>query len=239
MQAQTLDDLQSVLINFTRLLKKQPQSFLYQRENEIDPAQIDLSYTPVVARKVLKKIVRGDLCTLCENRISYKPNQFKKSNGKLPYLIILQNNFLAKKNQYFQDRAADLMFRKIISATLKNDCDQFVIHELLRCHFPSEAKNLDQPIQNCLTHIHEEIKQYNIKGILIMGGSAPLLFPNKQKLQNLIGNVFEFCKLPTVISPGPQRLTYMQQKGFADNKILEEKRKIFSNVNLFFKEVMT
>ncbi len=228
-----------ILKDFQYLIKRRQSKLLWRRDSELEPELYDLSFQPALKSSTVERVFQSDLCTRCQRRISYKKEQFTEEVPSLPYMILVQNTFIGEESGYYQDPAVDEMFRKIISSVLKHSVEEFLVREVLRCHFGAEEASDQRWVANCKSHIEDDIQKFNLKGILIIGQAAPLLFPEKEELKNLIGQVNQFMGIPMVVTPGPTRLVYMQRNNFSKDKIVTEKKKIFNAVQLFQNSVMT
>lgn len=228
-----------IIRDFGRLLSENPQALLYRRDGEPDPETIPLHFKPAVAEKTVEKMMDARSCTRCRERLSYKPGQFETTRPTLPYLILVHNRVLRKQEIFFQNSAENDLFEKIITGTTGHHPREFLIREALRCHFMTENKTPDpQWFRNCSDHLQADIVRHNIRGMLVMGEAATILVPEREKLLKLLGQVVEFAGIPTVFTPGPSRLVFLQQKNRPAEEILAEKKKIFAAVSLFKKEVM-
>lgn len=236
MKAAYQQNLKEVLSDLQTLLKK--KKFIFKRETEPDPFGIDLSFTVPVAGDSLDKLVKPGLCTLCDRRISYKHRQFANEAPQKPFLILKHNSFLGEHNRYYQDPAVNTMFEKMIQAGLESPPNAFLVREILRCHFGAE--DLMNPVwtEHCAYHILEDIKRHNLKGILLVGKAAALAYRDPKERAQKLKKVFEFHGSPAVLTPGPDSVVEMQQKGVPVEKINAQKRLIYESLVLFRKEVI-
>ena len=238
MNVEIYPKVRSLLEDFTFLLKNEKNRLLYKRRDDLDLDSYDFSFSPTIRTKTVKTLYESDLCTLCNRRISYKAHQFDEDYPQRPYLILLHNRFKRAQRRFYHEASHNAMFEKIISGTLGFSASELLVRETLRCHFGTEdIKNLEYT-KNCTSNIEKDIENFNLQGILIMGQAATLIFPDKSELAAKLGKVFEFLGLPTVVTPGPSRLIYMQENRFSAQKIREEKLKIFDAVKLFKTDVM-
>ncbi|MES0488649.1 MAG: uracil-DNA glycosylase family protein [Leptospirales bacterium] len=222
------------------LRQSDPDTLVWNRENEADPLAIDLSFAPPIAETTVETLYDPKVCVMCSRRIGYKPRQFDEELVKLPYLVLIHNSFILAKKQYYEMPSADKLFRKMISAGLGVPTESLLIREVLRCYFGKNDENDPANFSNCVQHIREDIDQYKLKGILILGQAAPVLFGrDKEALEKVTGKITTFEGLPTVVTSGPQRLVYMHSKRFEQAKIDDEKRRILSHLLLFRDEVMS
>jgi len=226
-----------ILNNFESLIQKK-KIFLWKKSHENPPESFDLSYSPVISAKTVERKVDKSACTLCEKRISYKKDQFKKQIPKLPYLFVVHNDFVGPQSQIYHQSEENSLFEKMISTTLKIKPSDVLIRELLRCHFSKEDIFTTQVIANCQNHIERDILDFKIKGMLIFGKAASLLYQDKSELSKKSENPFELFSVKTMICPGPNRLVYMREKKMPQEQIDAERRKIFDTLNRFKVEIM-
>ena len=224
----------------TWLTESDPNSLIWNRESEVDPLTIDLSFSPPIAEKTVETLYDPDVCALCSRRIGYKPRQFDTKPLALPYLVLIHNSFILATKQYFESPAADKLFRKMISAGLGVSTESLLIREVLRCYFGKPDEADPGNFTNCIKHIREDIDNYKLKGILILGQAAPILFGrSKEALEKVSGKITTFEGLPTIVTSGPQRLLYMQSKHFDQKTVDDEKRRILNHLLLFRDKVMS
>ena len=225
-----LGDLQFVL-------KNEYHNLIWKKQKEDSPFRHDLSFHPVIPEKTVEKVYDKSLCTKCAKRISYKEQQFSKNLPVLPYLFLVHNKIKAKKDTFYSDQETNLLFYKIIESVLEKKPEDFLIREIVRCHFDQNELSNGKWIENCLAHVYEDIKKYNIKGIMVIGDAVKVLFNINSNLKNKTGIVTELFSLPAVLSSGPGKIIYMQKNNFSQKEIKEEKLKIFNAFSLFKKEI--
>jgi hypothetical protein len=216
-----------------------PHKLLFHRSDEPEPLNIDLSFSPVISEKTVEEFIKQDVCTFCDRRISYKANQFSKPVIKLPYLVLIHNSFIMSDKQYYESAPVDKIFRNMIKGGLKCGENDVLIREILRCHFGAEDEKNPQCVQNCLQHLRKDIDRYQIKGILILGQAASLLYHNDAaKINKVTGQVIDFEGIPSMVCPGPNRIDFMIQKNMDPEKIKTEKLTIYNYLTKFRTEVM-
>ena len=220
-----------------RLIESDPSTLLWQREGEEDPFAVDLSFHPEISEKTVETFLQSDVCTLCERRISYKT--LIQNEPSLPYLILIHNSFVGDHGRFFEDSAVNDLFLRMIQAGLGADARQFRVREALRCFFGQKEESDPAHFVNCQKHLIDDLSRDNIRGILIIGQAAPIVFGNnKQKMEQAAGKVSEFFGLPAVVCPGPTRIKVMEERKMPLAQINDEKRKIINILSIFKKEVM-
>ncbi|RME92139.1 MAG: hypothetical protein D6767_03860, partial [Candidatus Hydrogenedentota bacterium] len=198
-------------------------------------------YTPAIAEKTVEKILQSKkttLCTLCERRISYKHKQFETLLIAEPYLLLKHNPFLSEHDRFYQDPMVNSLFTKMCHTVWGKNPKEFLVREVLRCHFGAEDVSNPAWIENCKTHIEADISQYKLKGIVLFGKAARILFPDNKVRSKYVGKVFSFCGLPTVLSPGADTIIDLQNAKAPPEKIKQVKKLAFDAMKLFEKEVM-
>jgi len=215
-----------------RILRRR-DFFLWRRDDEVEPQDLNLSFKPVVAEKVIHRAYDKNACVLCARRISYKKNQFGGSPPASPYLILIHNDFLGPRAGYFNKPEETALFEKMIEAVWKISPADLLVREILRCHFSAEDTLEPANLARCETHLRDDLNQLGIRGILLMGKAAALLYPKKEDLEAKQNLVFEWQGLPTMICSGPNRLQFMREKGMAKDQIDAERQKIFASLTMF------
>lgn len=204
--------------------------FLWRGENEPDPQQIPLSFRPVIAERVVERNLDRNACVACDRRISYKKDQFVPARPEVPYLILLHNDFLGPRAGFYNDPAENALFEKMFESVLGFHPKKALVRELLRCHFSKDDMETGRFVENCLQHVRHDLSHADIRGIIIVGRAATLLFPDKHKLAEKQNQVFEWQGIPTALCPGPNRLTYMRQKNYPAEQINAERQNIFDTL---------
>lgn len=229
--------LRDIVSDFTQLLREKSFPVL-RRENEPPVENFDSSFTPLISEKIVEQ-VSASVCTLCSRRISYKHGQFEmKKHPALPYLILLHNPFLSPTSGFFHDQEVNSLFRKMIETSLGSAPEKFLIREILRCHFSKEDQSDPDWVNKCSSHILTDIQEFKIRGILIVGQAAALLFPDKDELSKKSGKIISMHGLPALVMPGPNRLVFMREKNHPKDKIDAERKLLFNMLVLFKKEIM-
>jgi hypothetical protein len=213
-------------------------ALLWRRDPEPDPAEIPLSFKPVIAEKVVERALDKSACVLCDRRISYKKDQFNTVGPQQPYLFLVHNPFIGPKSAFYHNPAENALFEKMIEAVLGLHPREMLVREILRCHFSAEDVLQSEYIENCSKHLRAELAAHNIKGILLFGQAATLVFKDKQQLKARENLIFEWQGIPTMVCPGPNRLVYMREKNFDREQIDAERQNIFSILSKFRSEVM-
>lgn len=242
MNLQALPHFVQILEDSESLLQSSAASLIFQKANERKAESYNLSFRLPVPEKAVEKVVRSRLCTSCARRISYKPRQFESEKIRQPFLVLIHNNFIdvlqeGNKRKYYQDPLANDWFFKIFQGVFAASPEDFLVREILRCLFSREDMHNREWLNNCFLHIQEDILKYSLRGILILGEAAPLLF-SKEEAREKMASVFELVGKPTVISSGPSRLAFLQKKRVEPEEIRREKMRIFTALSVFKKEVM-
>lgn len=221
------------------LKNSDPHKLLFHRSDEPVPLEIDLSFSPIISEKTVEEFIKQDVCTFCDRRISYKTGQFSKPELKLPYMILIHNSFIMKEKQFYESPSIDKIFRNMIRGGLKCNESDILIRESLKCHFGGSDEKNPQYIVHCMQHIRKDIDRYKIKGILILGQAASLLYNNDiAKINKITGQIIEFEGVPAMVCPGPNRIDYMNQNNMDPEKIKSEKLSILNYLNKFRTEIM-
>lgn len=195
--------------------------------------RVDLSFRPVIAEKVIERTLDKNACTLCSRRISYKKEQFTASAPLKPYLILIHNNFLGPRAAFYNNTAENALFEKMIEAMLGFAPGEALVREILRCHFSADDTADPENAERCLLHVRKDIEAYGLRGILLVGQAASLIFRDKADLTQRQNQVFEWQGVRTMVCPGPNRLQFMREKNFAKDQIDAERQKIFETLKIF------
>ncbi|AFM13781.1 hypothetical protein Turpa_3142 [Turneriella parva DSM 21527] len=212
--------------------------FLWRGEHESEPEGVDFSFRPVVSEKLVERTLDKNACVLCTQRISYKRGQFSPQHPSQPYLMLVHNDFLGPRGGIYQNSEEDSLFGRMVERVLGFAPAEALVREVLRCHFAAEHLTNADLLQNCFSHLRADIEHYGIKGILLFGKAASLVFPDKAKLESMQGQVFEWQGVATTVCAGPGRLVYMREKGFAKEAIDAERQKIFAALTTFKEKII-
>jgi hypothetical protein len=221
------------ILSGTAQLIKSRNFFLWRREGEANPAEIPLAFKPVIAEKVIERTLDKNACVLCTRRISYKKDQFVPKKIRQPYLFLVHNDFLGPRAGFYNEAAENSLFEKMIEGVLGFHPRDVLVREILRCHFSTEETGEEAQLQNCELHIRHDIENHSLKGIILFGKAATLLFRDKTVLSAKQNQVFDWQGLPAIVCSGPNRLQYMREKNFAKDQIDAERQKIFETLRIF------
>jgi len=211
---------------------------LWQRSDEPDPLNISLSFRPVIAEKIVHQALDRNACVACERRISYKKDQFAPVTPVEPYLVLVHNDFLGPRAAYYNDPAENALFEKMFEGVLGFSPRAALVREILRCHFSKEDTGSEGYLANCMQHVRRDIEHAGVRGILLMGKAASFVFRDKAELAARQNKVFEWQNLPTMLCPGPNRLTYMREKNFPVEQINAERQNIFAVLTMFRDQII-
>ena len=212
--------------------------FLWKQETEGDPERADFSFRPVVSEKLVERTLDKNACVLCAQRISYKRGQFAELRPTRPYLMLVHNDFLGPRGGAYHNSEEDALFQRMVERVLGFSPAEAVVREVLRCHFAADGLNNADFLQNCFSHLRADIERYQIKGIILFGKAASLVFPDKAKLAELQGQVFEWQRIATTVCSGPGRLVFMREKGYEKEAIDAERQKIFAALTTFKNKII-
>lgn len=240
MQVELYPDLLKIIQDLKiSLFQQRGRPLLFKRNNEEDPLDIDLSFSPVISEKTVETFRDPDVCTLCSKRVGYKPDQFTTKAPHLPFLILIQNSFKLSRENYFENSEENQIFINMIKAGLNCHPGDLLVREILRCYFGKTDEKNHEFTENCLKHLREDIARFKIRGILILGQAASLLFDdNKEKIAGQTGKVIKIEGIPAIISPGPNRIRYMNENKFDPEKVKAEKVTILNYLKKFKSEIM-
>lgn len=212
--------------------------FLWKQDGEAPPESADFSFKPVVSEKLVERTLDKSACVLCAQRISYKRGQFAALNPTEPYLLVIHNDFLGPRGGSYQNSEEDALFHRMVERVLGFSPKVAVVRELLRCHFAADSLSNPELLQNCFSHLRSDIERFKVKGILLFGKAASLVFPEKSKLEEMQGQVFDWQGLPTTVCAGPGRLVFMREKGYTKDAIDAERQKIFAALKIFKEKII-
>lgn len=199
---------------------------------------LDLSFRPVIAERTIERTLDKNACTLCARRISYKKGQFTSQAPLRPYLILIHNNFLGPRAGFYNNSDENRLFEKMIESVLGFAADAVLVREILRCHFSADDTTDAENTERCQVHLRKDIEAFGIRGILLVGQAASLIFRDKADLAARQNQVFEWQGVQAMVCPGPNRLQYMRDKKFAKDQIDAERQKIFGTLKIFREKIM-
>ena len=186
MQLNNLQQFQQLLNTTFNYLQANHRRGLFKRDQETSALSLDYSYVPLVANIKPPPVSReiNSLCTVCSRRISYKVNQFIEEEPELPILLINHNPFFNQKNQFYQNPAYDKILHRMLLKVFKKDANAFLVRDVLRCHFGKEEVKDSSWRDNCLEHVKTDLIRYKIRGVLVLGQAAVMMFPDSAELNN-------------------------------------------------------
>ena len=240
MQSNYQHSFKLILEDFLAVLQKRSRSLVWKYAGEADPLEInetDFSFQPAAflkqpftSEKIRQKFYQKDACTLCPRRMSYKRGQFEGKAPEFPLLMIVHNAFLGANGRTYHNPQVENEFIKLLQESLKLPPEKFLQREALRCHFGAEEIYNETQVKNCQTHLSADIQKYKIKAILIIGEAAPIIFQEKEELSDRMNQISEFMGLPTMVTYGPSRISFMKKNRYPADKIALQRQAIIKNI---------
>ena len=232
-----IEEYKEILDSSIRILKSFDTNYnLWKLENEDAPTSFDLNFNPIiepVEYSVVNTHYNPNACVLCYKRVSYKPKQFETNIPQLPLLILIHNNFVTKNTNKYSDDSLDREFNEMLLEGTGYKSNSFCVREVLRCHFGDTDIHVQEHYTNCMVHLREDIKQFNIQGILVIGEAVNIVFKEKKDIEKYLYKIDTYLDIPTIATPGPSRLLFMKKNGYSDIKINEERAKIQRAIQQF------
>ena len=215
MQLNNLQQFQELLSTTLQYLQVNHRKSLFKRDQETSALSLDYSYFPQVANVTPHPVKKETnlLCTQCSRRISYKVNQFAQEEPDVPILVINHNPFFNQKNQFYQSPAYDKILHRMLLKVFQKDAHSFLVRDVLRCHFGKEEVREKEWRDHCLEHTKADLAKFKIRGILVLGQAAVLMFPESAELKARNAKLTEFFGVPLMVSSGPERIHYLMEKG--------------------------
>ncbi len=191
--------------------------------------------TPKTFPKSNQNIPINFSCTLCSNRLypvrNFFHSEYKASqNKKIPILILHYNAMIASTNSsnlkrdlsekyIFGGEKEDKLFSRMLTK-LKCETDDFYYQEYPACHFDCNRSSDDDWItrtKNCMEHVSNTIKKFDIRKIIICGEAAIALFGERgaqEKFQN--HSIFKYsigtAEIECIVLRSPAALLSLEKK---------------------------
>lgn len=246
-QKKILESFSDILKETKFLIQNQAIS-VFRFQNETDPNDYVFPWKSKVPeslenqKKQQKEIQRKsrDLinfsCTLCQGKLS-GVRQFLHKGRKSILVLHYSGATTAKEkpftktrpNQIFKDKLTEMSWDSIIKKVFGFSYEEFFYQEYPACTFShTDSKESDWfgRLEHCKVHVKETVEEFGIKGIVILGSSARLLF-GAEKAKEQLGKVIEWellgNKIPLLTTRSPEALVFLEEKA----------KKADSETNLF------
>ncbi len=235
MRLEIFSELTSVLQGLRGVIHNHPEYLVYLREGEKSPDSIELDWKKRhIIPRVFKPAKTENLCTACPRRISYKPYQFTPNFPEIPLLVVVQNHLLVDNDNIYHEASTAVQFQSIFTVAFGGDFKKFLYREALRCHFSKADATNQEYRENCSQHVRKDIDNFRIRGIIFLGGAAPLFYPDPAGIKDANGKILEYYGIPALFSHGPERMAALVERKTPAEKIQAEKEQIIRNLKNFY-----
>ncbi|WP_411822714.1 hypothetical protein [Leptospira sp. 'Mane'] len=163
-------------------------------------------------------------CALCTGKVSGIRNFFYR--GRKPILVLHYSGAVSPKDKPFVKRSPSQIFREILTEKIWSSLiekafgfsyQEFFYQEYPACNFSnvnSKEEDWKTRIDTCKIHIQDNISDFDIQGIILLGSSARLVFGDKAKdfLGKTIHWEFGDKKIPVLTLRSPEALVFLDEK---------------------------
>jgi len=164
-------------------------------------------------------------CTICAGKLAGIRNYFQI--GRKPILILhysgsttpKEKPFIKKQaKQIFRDKITEITWSELIQKSFGFSFEEFFYEEYPACTFtPTEFVEDDwqKRIEACKIHLEENIREFGIKAIVVLGSSARLIF-GTERAKEILGKeiLWEIGgqKIPLLTLRSPEALVFLEEK---------------------------
>ncbi|MCU0825732.1 MAG: hypothetical protein MUF77_13975 [Leptospira sp.] len=216
--------------------------------DETDPAEYSFPWKPVGIPSTVQiseekrekqrnsRELANFPCTLCAGKIAGIRNYFQI--GRIPILVLhysgstspKEKPFIKKQaKQIFRDKVTEVTWADLIQKTFGFSFEEFFYEEYPACTFSSVEfveSDWQKRVEACKIHLEENIKEFGIKAVLVLGSSARLIF-GAEKAKEILGKeiLWEIGgkQIPLLTLRSPEALVFLEEKS----------KKVDSESNLF------
>jgi hypothetical protein len=217
------------------LQKKEIPIFKY--ESEVDPNEtffpwkslVQLLPETLIKQKKEKQRNSRELanfpCTLCPGKISGIRNYFQI--GRKPILVLHYSGVTSSKekpftkrfvNQIFRDKITEVTWSNLIQKVFGFSFEEFYYEEYPACTFGGVdfiESDWQYRVNQCKIHLKDNLKEFGIQAIILLGSSARLLF-GSEKAKEYLGKEIEWDidgqKIPLLTIRSPEALVFLEEK---------------------------
>ncbi|MDF3821495.1 hypothetical protein P3G55_16440 [Leptospira sp. 96542] len=230
-------NLFSEILSETNFLIKNNEFLIYKKQSENDPNDFvfpwksKLKDNLAIQKKIKKESERSNRelvnfpCTLCSGKVSGIRQYFKQ--GRLPILILHYSGATTPKekpftkknpNQIFKDKLTEDCWKGLIEKSFQFSFEEFFYEEYPACNFShvdSKESDWKDRIEKCKIHVKENIQEFGIKAVVILGSSAKLVFGADLARENL-GKKIEWdlggMVVPVITMRSPEALVFLEER---------------------------
>jgi len=164
-------------------------------------------------------------CNLCPNKTTGIKNYFYP--GRFPILVLHYSGASSVKEKPFIKLNPKQVFKEEITGKLWNELIQKVYHfsseELFYQEYPAcnfnisvtKAEDWKSRIENCKSFIEENVNEFQLKGIILLGSSAKHVF-GTEKAKDMVGKIDFWVlgnkKIPVITLRSPEALVFLEEK---------------------------
>lgn len=206
-------------------------------KSEQDPHDVSFSWRPLTKKtkeqrqkdNQEKQRTNRELanfpCSLCSNKTTGIKNFFYP--GRIPILVLhysgassLKEKPFIKKNpkQVFKEEITSKVWNTLIQSTYHFSSEELFYQEYPACNFNvNTSKNEDWKTRTdtCKVFIEENIKDYNLQGILLLGSSAKHVF-GAEVAKQMVGKLTHWFlngkNIPVMTLRSPEALVFLEEK---------------------------
>jgi len=210
---------------------------IFKLQSESDPQEISYSWRPLSKKSKEqrqkenqeKQRTHRELanfpCNLCANKTTGIKNYFYP--GRFPILVLHYSGASSIKEKPFVKRNPKQVFKEELTGKVWNDLiksaynfssEELFYQEYPACNFNSNvSKDEDWKTrtENCKIFIEENVKDFQLKGIILLGSSAKHVFGSevaKQMVGKLISWDIDGKKIPVMTLRSPEALVFLDEK---------------------------
>ncbi|GBF49052.1 hypothetical protein LPTSP4_05610 [Leptospira ryugenii] len=254
-----LEKLIEVFEEATFFLKNQNLP-IFRYGTEIAPEEVPIHWSPISKKSKEQKETENreklranrELanfpCNLCEKKTTGIKHFFY--TGRFPLLVLhysgqtsTKERPFVKKNpkQVFKDEITGKIWNHLVQSAFQMSSEELFYQEYPACNFnipQTKEEDWKERTENCKKFVKEFVSDYGIKGVIILGSSAKLLY-GAEKAKELLGKTIHWqlgdTKIPVMILRSPEALVVLEEKSkqTAEDKNLfhyaEEKSKLETN----------
>ncbi|TGN18522.1 hypothetical protein [Leptospira idonii] len=225
------------IIEDTKYFLKKNTLPVYKYETEPDPNDLHFLWKPLTKKSGEQKALETKEkqrsnretinfpCSLCTGKVSGIKNFFYR--GRKPILVLHYSGATTPKEKPFVKKNPNQIFREQLTEKVWGDLIQkafgFSYLELFHQEYPAcnfshtQSTEMDwkKRVDTCKVYVEENIKDFQIEAIVILGSSAKLVF-GAEKAKESLGKLIEWeiagKKIPVLTIRSPEALVFLDEK---------------------------
>jgi hypothetical protein len=237
-----------VIFDETQYFIKNNALPVFRLQSEPDPHDISFVWKPLTkknkeqrlkenqAKQRLNRELINFPCSLCSNKTTGIKNFFY--TGRFPILVLHYSGAsnpkekpFVKKNpkQTFKEELTGKVWNDLIQSVYNFSSEELFYQEYPACNFNTNVgkeEDWKTRAETCKVYVEENVRDYEIQGIILLGSSAKHVF-GAEKAKQMLGKIdfwhLDGREIPVMTLRSPEALVFLDEK----SKQVSEEKSLF------------